>query len=398
MSQYIQQNTKIHLLKFDTAWEFLTDKERNYAYYMSKASWAGAKMVFHQICYEAPPLFILLQAYFCQKDFQQLEERAEASGVTAEEWQEFLAYAAGFYGNFGNYHDFGHNKFAPRLSEKTFYQILISNPLMNDATHSYRETLEELWSLISVEVFALEKPYTQLHFPHKGGVTGYFSRNLDQFELDTISEFLIAEKIDILNTRAFKNEDGSITITVGSRLAPPIGECEFNGIKFWIQAGEFAPYLAEACIYLNRAKNYAANDNQREMIAKYIESFRTGSIEAHKDSQLFWIADKGPVVESNMGWIETYIDPTNQRAYFEGWVAIVDKEKSKKFELLLENSEQIIQNLPWNELGMERDAFITPDFAAADVITFATYGTPPGKNVPNYEDIRETDGFKNVFL
>jgi dipeptidyl-peptidase-3 len=83
--------------------------------------------------------------------------------------------------------------------------------------------------------------------------------------------------------------------------------------------------------YLQRAVEYAANDNQVEMIKNYIRHYETGDIEVHKDSQRNWIRDKGPVVETNMGWIETYIDPENARAYYEGWVAIVDKEKSKKF-------------------------------------------------------------------
>ena len=398
MSQFIKAETRVQRLDFDKAWEFLTETERNYAYYMSKASWAGAKMVFHQISYEAPPLFLLFQAYFCEKDFQALEESALASGATAEEWVEFIAYVAGFYGNFSNYHNFGHNKFAPTISEQKFYAILASNPLMNDASHPYRSTLAEIWPLVSVEVFALEKPFTQLNFPHKGGVTGYFSRNLDGDELDLILEFLQSEKIDVLNTRAFKNEDGSITITVGSIETEGSRAVEFKGIKFKIAFGEFAPYLEEMNYYLERAKNYAANDNQREMIEKYIESYRTGSIDAHKDSQRKWIADKGPIVETNMGWIETYIDPTNQRAYFEGWVAVVDKEKSKKFKSLVENSEHIIPKLPWNDLGMEKDNFLAPDFTTLDIVSFATNGCPLGINIPNYDDIRENEGFKNVFL
>lgn len=67
------------------------------------------------------------------------------------------------------------------------------------------------------------------------------------------------------------------------------------------------------------------------MIEYYIEHYKSGSVELHKDSQRKWIKDKGPVVETNMGWIETYIDPTNERGYYEGWVAIVDKPKSEKF-------------------------------------------------------------------
>ena len=83
--------------------------------------------------------------------------------------------------------------------------------------------------------------------------------------------------------------------------------------------------------YLQRALPYVANDTQKVMLEKYIESYETGSIPAHKDSQRAWVKDKGPVVETCMGWIESYIDPTNSRAYFEGFVAVVDKEKSRKF-------------------------------------------------------------------
>jgi hypothetical protein len=41
------------------AWDDLTSKEKNYAYYFEKAAWAGALMVPHQMCYECPPLFAL---------------------------------------------------------------------------------------------------------------------------------------------------------------------------------------------------------------------------------------------------------------------------------------------------------------------------------------------------
>ena len=83
------------------------------------------------------------------------------------------------------------------------------------------------------------------------------------------------------------------------------------------------------------------------MIQKYIESNETGDMEAHKDSQRYWVQDKGPVVETNLGWVEYYVDPENCRAFWEGWVCIVDKQKSEKFQTLVKNSEGIIPLLPW---------------------------------------------------
>lgn len=133
------------------------------------------------------------------------------------------------------------------------------------------------------------------------------------------------------------------------------------------------------------------------MCQKYVEHLETGDIDAHKDSQRYWVQDKGPVVETNLGWVETYVDPANVRAYWEGWVAIVDKEKSKKFQALVTNSEAVIPQLPWPK-EMEKDNFLAPDFTTLEIICCATNGCPLGINIPNYDDIRQNEGFKNVYL
>lgn len=69
MSIHIHHESRVQNLGFSHAWKYLTEKEKNYAYFMSKASWAGAKMVPHQISYESPALFCIFLAYFKDPDF-----------------------------------------------------------------------------------------------------------------------------------------------------------------------------------------------------------------------------------------------------------------------------------------------------------------------------------------
>merc|ERR1719499_1574289 len=133
------------------------------------------------------------------------------------------------------------------------------------------------------------------------------------------------------------------------------------------------------------------------MMENYVKSFAGGSIDDHMEGSKTWVQNKGPVVETYIGFIESYQDPFGVRGEFEGFTAVVNKEVSATFQKMVDAAPQFLLHMPWKS-EFEKDKFLRPDFTALEVINFGSSGIPAGINIPNYDSVRQEHGFKNVSL
>ena len=170
--------------------------------------------------------------------------------------------------------------------------------------------------------------------------------------------------------------------------------------------GDYCNELASICSSLERASHYAANPVQRTFLKQYQQSFQTGDLRLYKESQKTWIKDSAPAVENIFGFVEPYRDPFGIRAEFEGLVAIADREETKLLTRLVDKSAEFIKLLPWAKGCSENDGkgpfeknlFEPPDFSSIHSLAYCSSIIFGGINLPNYNDIRQDYGFKNVII
>lgn len=392
--EHIELTTSVGAIDAKDAFFQLEDKEKLYAYWLTRASWEGAKIAYFQRSYESPVLLYLFGKIFEKEDIDTLRQKTlDSKTLTEEEWKHLTAYVAGVFNNCGNFHSYGDNKFTPAIDEVKLMNWIRTTKFSEENP----KIVEEMLGENLFEIYEFRKPLGNVGFSDKGGVNSYFSSNCTSHDSDFITEFLKSINFSPLNTFVVKLNSSNFKILVCSAQKRHPQHHNFRGSRFEIEYGLFSSIMEKVVGYMKEALKYAANENQSKMIESYIKHFETGDIEQHKESQRWWIKDQNPVIETNIGFVETYLDPAGVRAEWEGFVSIVDKQQSKLLLDLVQNAETIIETLPWGKF-YEKDQFHRPDFTSLLVVTFASSGTPIGINIPNYDDIRMNEGFKNVNL
>jgi len=377
------------------AWDGLSEKEKKYAHYLCAASWSSCPVSQHQASRESATLFLItLRCFRGPRTVSEIIKAITAAVGNEEVTQRFVEYCGFVLSNMGNYLGFGDSKFVPRLT-RAQYMACVRAAV---AGQSYAADTEKLAESVLDAVFKLNPANLRRMGFDDAGVTSYYTADVSRSEAEAVQAILDRHHSNAVNTRCAKTGEKSFRVVAAS--AEPTGEVvkyEEDGIVVEVVRGDFSKYMARVAENLDKAAEYAPREVESKMMHEYSAHFRSGDVEMHKQSQRTWVTDRNPVVEFNIGFIETYRDPLGVRAEWEGWVAVVNKELSRCYTNLVELAPKVLPLLPWGP-AFEKPSFIKPDFTAIDVLAYATSSIPLGINLPNYDDVREAAGFKNVSL
>jgi len=252
---------------------------------------------------------------------------AQKAGIDDASLSAFLQYAAQFLGNSGNYKSFGDSKFIPRCDESAFAALAKTSA---EAQKHYEAT--------GGAIFAADKPgLLHLGFTDEGHLTTYYpdSPDITKDEIGAVAKWMQETGLLPENTRLRKTKDGVFELLIASaKTSIPSGggdigkETEYkvsggllDGKTIRLVYGDYATEMGAITGFIKGAAENAENETQEKMHRAYAKSFEEGSLLAFKESQRFWIRDQGPMVECNIGFIETYRDPAGVRGEWEGFAA-----------------------------------------------------------------------------
>lgn len=376
----IDQFADLRILRYQVpGFESLPAAQKELIYYLSEAALCGRDIIFAQNYKHNLTIRKTLDAIVEGYKGERSDSR----------WDQFMVYTKRVWFSNGIHHHYSTDKFIPGFTHEYFASLVkesegVEFPLDQDMS------LNDLIAFLQPILFDPDVDAKKVsQDSSKDLVTNSavnFYEDVTQAEVESYYKSITDEEDTTpvsygLNSRVVK-KNGKVTEEVAS----------INGM--------YASSIEKIVYWLEKAAPVAENDQQRQVIEKLIEYYRTGNLEKFDDYNILWVNDLESRVDFINGFIEVYSDPMGMKGSWESVVNFKDLEATKRTETISANAQWFSDNSPVDP-RFKRDEV---KGVSAKVITAAMLGgdtypsTPIGINLPNASWIRKTHGSKSVTI
>ncbi len=376
----VDQFADLRILRYQVpGFESLPAAQKELIYYLSEAALCGRDIIFAQNYKHNLTIRKTLDAVVEGYKGERSDPR----------WDQFMVYTKRVWFSNGIHHHYSTDKFIPGFTPEYFASLIkesegVEFPLDQDVS------LDDLIVFLRPILFDPDVDAKKVsQDSSKDLVTNSavnFYEGVTQAEVESYYKSITDEEDTTpisygLNSRVVK-KNGRVTEEVAS----------MNGM--------YASSIEKIVYWLEKAVPMAENDQQRQVIEKLIEYYRTGNLEKFDEYNILWVNDLESRVDFINGFIEVYSDPMGMKGSWESVVNFKDLEATKRTETISANTQWFSDNSPVDP-RFKRDEV---KGVSAKVITVAMLGgdtypsTPIGINLPNANWIRKTHGSKSVTI
>lgn len=355
----------IEMLRYKVdGFEALTLRQKIFIYYLQEAALWGRDILFDQNGRYNLEIRKMLERLYVEYDGDR----------ESDDFKAFEVYLKRVWFSNGIHHHYGCDKFTPRFSRQWFVRHSgcsdkIADIIFNPDILPKRVNLAEGQDLVLTSACNYYQGVTQQE------AEAFYDQMKAQG--DKVHPIMYG-----MNSTLVKSPDGTIYEDK------------------WTTTGRYGEYLTRITSLLRKARPYADDTKQKDVIDKLISFYETGDLKMFDEYTIAWVENTAPIVDFVNGFTESYGDPLGMKGSWESIVNIKDIEATERAARLSANAQWFEDNSP-----------ISPEFrketvrgVSAKVIRAAILGgdlypsTAIGINLPNSDWVRAIHGSKSVTI
>ncbi|MCH5175092.1 MAG: dihydrofolate reductase [Prevotellaceae bacterium] len=344
--------------------EDLTLKQKTFIYYLQEAAMWGRDILFDQ-----NGKYNLRIRKMLEDVYQNYQGDRDD-----EEFKAFEVYLKRVWFSNGIHHHYGCEKFVPGFSKEWLLaQTECSDEILEVIFNP--DILQKRVNLAEGEDLVLTSASNYYEGVTQAEAEAFYNKM--KAESDTLHPVMFG-----MNSRLVKTADGKLVE------------------KKWTTNGLYGKALTKIVENLKKARPFAEDEKQKEVIDLLISYYETGDLETFDKYSIAWVENTEPLVDFVNGFTECYGDPLGLKCSWESIVNFKDLEATKRTEMLSKNAQWFEDHSPVApEFKKEKVKGITAKVIKAAILGGDLYpSTAIGINLPNSDWVRAEHGSKSVTI